>query len=177
MVLFLLPNLPSSMICHIFTICFYLLQVTKEAKCAVPNLLVHGTNSWLSLLLLVMCMAFAFTDYEFLKGWVYCTKSQPIRLILFVSESIICSTFIITTVFVVAECSGGSKIINSFWSAALVSLVHRNLLREHCSLVDWRILEGNAPLASKWSTTLRVEFWAQHPPHTQTQPMFSPSVD
>jgi hypothetical protein len=58
------------------------------------------------------------------------------RLILFVSESVICSTFIITTVFVVAECSGGSKIISSFWSAALVSLVHRNLLREHCSLVD-----------------------------------------
>uniref|UniRef100_A0A2N9FCN2 Uncharacterized protein n=1 Tax=Fagus sylvatica TaxID=28930 RepID=A0A2N9FCN2_FAGSY len=25
---------------------------------------------------------------------------------------------------------------------------------------------GNAPSATKWSTTLGVEFWAQHPPHT-----------
>jgi hypothetical protein len=28
------------------------------------------------------------------------------------------------------------------------------------------VLEGNAPSASEWSTALGVEFWAQHPPHT-----------
>jgi hypothetical protein len=32
--------------------------------------------------------------------------------------------------------------------------------------VDQRVLEGNAPSASEWSTALGVEFWAQHPPHT-----------
>uniref|UniRef100_A0A2N9GXV9 Reverse transcriptase Ty1/copia-type domain-containing protein n=1 Tax=Fagus sylvatica TaxID=28930 RepID=A0A2N9GXV9_FAGSY len=44
------------------------------------------------------------------------------------------------------------------------------------TVVDQRALEGNAPSATKWSTTLGVEFWAQHP-RTQTQPVFSPSVD
>jgi hypothetical protein len=32
--------------------------------------------------------------------------------------------------------------------------------------MDQRALEGNAPSATKWSTTLGVEFWAQHPPYT-----------
>uniref|UniRef100_A0A2N9HVE6 RNA-directed DNA polymerase n=1 Tax=Fagus sylvatica TaxID=28930 RepID=A0A2N9HVE6_FAGSY len=50
-------------------------------------------------------------------------------------------------------------------------------LREHCIPVDQRVLEGNAPSASKWSTALGVEFWAQHPPHTQIRPVFSLLVD
>ena len=59
------------------------------------------------------------------------------------------------------------KIISLSWFAASISLVHRNPLWEHCSLVDQGVLEGNAPSAIKWSTALGVEFWAQHPPtHT-----------
>ena len=34
------------------------------------------------------------------------------------------------------------KVISLFWSTTSVSLVHRNLLREYCSLVDWRIPKG-----------------------------------
>uniref|UniRef100_A0A2N9IFM6 Retrotransposon gag domain-containing protein n=1 Tax=Fagus sylvatica TaxID=28930 RepID=A0A2N9IFM6_FAGSY len=34
------------------------------------------------------------------------------------------------------------------------------------NLGSTRVLEGNAPSASEWSTALGVEFWAQHPPHT-----------
>ena len=71
---------------------------------------------------------------------------------------------------VTIECPGRrevQRLLSLFWSAALASLIHRNPLREYCSPVDWRILEENAPLASEWSTTLGVESWAQHPPHTQ----------
>ena len=41
------------------------------------------------------------------------------------------------------------KIISLSWSAASISLVHRNPLWEHCSLVDQGVLEGNAPSANQ----------------------------
>uniref|UniRef100_A0A2N9FCC3 Integrase catalytic domain-containing protein n=1 Tax=Fagus sylvatica TaxID=28930 RepID=A0A2N9FCC3_FAGSY len=41
------------------------------------------------------------------------------------------------------------------------------------NLGSTRVLEGNAPSASEWSTALGVEFWAQHPPHTNPDP-YSP---
>ena len=35
-----------------------------------------------------------------------------------------------------------STVVSSFWSAALVSLVHRDLLHERCTLVDQGVPEG-----------------------------------
>ena len=114
------------------------------------------------------------------KGWVHCTRSQSMRLIFFVMckfvihlSCVISITLPLLNVLVEVEL----KIISLSWFAASISLVHCNPLSEHCSLVDQGVLEGNAPSAIKWSTELGVEFWAQHPPHTQIWPVFNLLTD
>uniref|UniRef100_A0A2N9F7G7 Reverse transcriptase domain-containing protein n=1 Tax=Fagus sylvatica TaxID=28930 RepID=A0A2N9F7G7_FAGSY len=47
-----------------------------------------------------------------------------------------------------------------------IQLTNNNPRDTSRSPVDQRALEGNAPSATKWSTTLGVEFWTQHPPYT-----------
>uniref|UniRef100_A0A2N9G1G5 CCHC-type domain-containing protein n=1 Tax=Fagus sylvatica TaxID=28930 RepID=A0A2N9G1G5_FAGSY len=60
----------------------------------------------------------------------------------------------------------GESICSKLYLVCRNKKVHRNPWYEHCITVDQRVLEGNAPSASEWSTALGVEFWAQHPPHT-----------
>ena len=180
MILFLLPNLLSSVITIFLWAAPPFLQVIERTKCIVPSLLVHGTNSWpfyyLSCAWHLLSLVMNSWRVEFTV-----LKSQSMRLILFVCKEV-CNILHMCCYHCCCDYwmfwwKQESKIISPFWSAALVSLVHRNPLCEHCSLVDQGALEGNAPSAIKWSTALGVEFWAQHPPHTQTQPVFSPSVD
>uniref|UniRef100_A0A2N9F8J5 Uncharacterized protein n=1 Tax=Fagus sylvatica TaxID=28930 RepID=A0A2N9F8J5_FAGSY len=51
-------------------------------------------------------------------------------------------------------------------SPMAAQIIHRNPCVSIAARWIRRALEGNAPSATKWSTTLGVEFWAQHPPHT-----------
>ena len=149
----------SSKFCDL--LCFFalllpFLQVTEEVKCFVLSPLIHGTDPWF--LLLVMYIVFSVTE---------CASSW------YIFSCVVIIVLWVLNVLVKVK----SMIISSFWSAASISLVHRNPLCEYCSLVGQGVLEGNAPSAIKWSTALGVEFWAQHPQHTQTQPVFNPSVD
>ena len=156
MVLFLLPNLSSSMIIVFLWSAPLFMQATGEVKRTMLNLLIHGTGPWSPLLV----MSTVFSTIKCVN--FQCILPCVVLSILWLLNALVEAKF---------------KITSLFWSVALASLIHRNLLREHCNPVDWRILEGNASLASEWSTTLGVEFWAQHPPYTQTPPVFSPFVD
>ena len=153
MVLFLLPNPSSSMIIVFLWSALLFLQATEKVKCTMSSLLIHGTGPWFPLLVIfVMIIVFFFSHHWMCEVVMY--------------SPIYCSFYVVTI-----ECPGRrevQRLLSLFWSAALASLIHRNPLREYCSPVDWRILEENAPLASEWSTTLEVESWAQHPPHTNS---------
>ena len=175
-----------SQISQVLWVVVFLLSASTSCKSRREQSVLCPT-SWSTTLilnffvLLVMCLAFVFTDYEFLKSWVYCTKSQSSRLISFVCKVIY---KILRMCYYHCCCDYWMfwwkqefKIISPFWSAALVSLVHRKPLCEYCSLVDQGALEGNAPSAIKWSTALGVEFWAQLPPHTQIWPVFNLLAD
>ena len=69
-----------------------------------------------------------------------------------------------------------SIIISSFWSAALVILVHRNFLRECCNLVDQWIPEGMHHQPPSGLPHLVYSF-GLNIPHTQIRPISSLLVD
>ena len=168
-------------------LCFFalllpFLQVTEEVKCFVLSPLIHDTNPWfLTSLYYLLCVWHLFL--LIMNSWrvefIVLNLSSWGRFYLSCAKFVIHFSCVIITIWQLlnVQVEVEFKIISLFWSAASVSLVHRNPLCEHCSLVDQGVLEGNAPSAIKWSIALGVEFWAQHPPRTQTQPVFSPSVD
>ena len=83
-----------------------------------------------SFVLLVMCKAFVVIYYEFLKSWVCCTKSQSMRLMAFVCKQICNITHMC---YYNCICDywmfRWKQDYQLIWSAALVSLVHRSLVR------------------------------------------------
>ena len=145
MILFLLPNLPNSIIYYISIICsyFFFLQVMEKAKCIVPSLLVHGTNSWLLLLVILWYSLPVIIDSWRVESIVL-NLSLWDRFYLSVENSVIYSSCVVTTMLwllnVLVEVK--SMVISLLWSAALVSLVYCNILRECCRLVDQGVLEG-----------------------------------
>ena len=59
------------------------------------------------------------------------------------------------------------KTISLFWSVASISLVHRNPLCEHCP-GGWGNTRGKCTISHQVVYRICVEFWAQHPPHTNS---------
>ena len=144
MILFLLPNLPSSMIYYTSIICSYFLASHGESQvhCAQPL----GPRYWF--------LTFYYLSYVWylllliIDSWrvefIVLNLSLWDRFYLSVRKFVIYSSCVVTTILwllnVLVEVK--SMIISLLWSAALVSLVHRNILRECCSLVDQGVLEG-----------------------------------
>ena len=144
MILFLLPNLPSSMIYYISIICSYFFASHGESQvhCAQPL----GPRHWF--------LTFYYLSYVWylllliIDSWrvkfIVLNLSLWDRFYLSVRKSVIYSSCVVTTMLwllnVLVEVK--SMVINLLWSAALVSLVHRNILCECCSLADQGVLKG-----------------------------------
>ncbi len=145
MILFLLPNLPSSMIYYISIICSYFFASHGESQvhCAQPLGPRHWFLTFFYYLSYVWHLLSLITD-SWRVECIVLNLSLWDRFHLSVKKSVIYSSCVVTTMLwllnVLVEAK--SKIISLFWSVALVSLVHRNLLCEHCSLVDQRVPGG-----------------------------------
>ena len=117
-------------------------QVTGKAKCIVPSLLVHDTDFFFYYLSYVWHLLSLIIDSWRVESIVL-NLSLWDRFYLSVENSVIYSSCVITTMLWLLNVLVEVKfmVISLLWSAALVSLVHRNILHECCSLVDQGVLE------------------------------------